>query len=109
MNTHELRQELNNLTKVVKLAYLKKDKSILNTHKFGYLFQDMNVTMFSHKGTRNYGKKGRGVTIVMKSSIYRDDFYGGQSDTLISFKVNYKKFASKGRQLKFKTYGNVMF
>jgi len=109
MNIHELKAELNNLTKVVKMAYLKKDKSILDSHKFGYLFKDLNVQSFDHRGNRaNYGKKSRGVRIVMRSSIYSCEFYGGQSTTMIFFKVNYKKFASKDRAIKFKTYGNVL-
>jgi hypothetical protein len=110
MNIHELKSELNNLTKVVKMAYLKKDKSILDTHKFGYLFENLNVVDFQHRGNQaNYGKKSRGVRIIMRSSVYSCEFYGGQSTSIICFKVNYKKFASKDRQIKFVDYGNVMF
>jgi len=109
MNIHELKSELPSLTKVVKLAYLKKDKSILDNHKFGYLFEDLSVQMVEHRGNKaNYGQKSRGARIVMKSAVYSCDFYGGQSTTMIFFKVNYKKFISKDRQLKFNTYGNVM-
>ena len=109
LNIHELKNEINNLTQVVKLAYLKKDKSILNNHKFGYLFEDMNISHYQHRGNQNFGKKSRGVRLVLKSQLYRCEFYGGQSTTTISFRVNYKKFASKGRKLKFGTYGNVCF
>ena len=108
INKNELRNELNNLTKVVKLAYLKKDKSILNNHKFGYIFSDLNVTDIMHKGNQNFGKKSRGVRLVLKSQIYRCEFYGSQNTEIISFRVNFKKFSSKDRQLKFKDYGNVI-
>jgi hypothetical protein len=100
INKHELRNELSNLTKVVKLAYLKKDKTILNNHKFGYLFSDLNVTQFQ--------KMSKVVKLIMNSQIYRCEFYGSQNNEMISFKVNYKKFISKDRKLKFKDYGNVI-
>ena len=109
LNKHELRNELSNLTKVVKLAYLKKDKSILDSHKFGYLFSDLNVTDFMHKNNQSFGKKSRGVRLVLNSKVYRCDFYGSQNTEIISFRVNYNKFISKDRLLKFKNYGNVMF
>jgi hypothetical protein len=100
INKHELRLELTNLTKVVKLAYLKKDKTILDSHKFGYLFSDLNVTQVQ--------KQSKGVRLVLNSQIYRCEFYNSQNTEMISFKVNYKKFISKTRQLKFKDYGNVI-
>lgn len=108
INKHELRNELNNLTILVKLAYLKKDKSILNSHKFGYLFSDLNVTDFTHKGNQNFGKKSRGVRLVMNSQIYHCDFYKSQNTEIISFRVNFKKFISKDRRLKYGNYGNVI-
>jgi len=100
INKHELRNELSNLTKVVKLAYLKKDKTILNNHKFGYLFSDLNVTQFQ--------KMSKGIRLLLNSQIYRCEFYGSQNTEMISFKVNFKKFISKDRQLKHKDYGNVI-
>lgn len=108
INKNELRNEINNLTKVVKLAYLKKDKSILNSHKFGYLFSDLNVTDIMHKGNQTFGKKSRGIRLVINSQIYRCEFYGSQNTEMISFKVNFKKFSSKDRKLKYGNYGNVI-
>lgn len=100
INKHELRNQLNELTKIVKLAYLKKDKTILNNHKFGYLFEDLNVSQVQ--------KMSKGVRLVLNSQIYRCEFYGSQNTEMITFKVNFKKFSSKDRQLKFKDYGNVI-
>ena len=91
---------INELTKIVKLAYLKKDKTILNNHKFGWLFEDLNVSQVQ--------KMSKGVRLVLNSQIYRCEFYGSQNTEMITFKVNFKKFSSKDRQLKFKDYGNVI-